>query len=96
MLKKKVVFLVFLHLGWELAGNKIYVLNSDTMNELFNIVNIVFVIVNIVLSSSLLYQIFLDYKRRRIFIASIDFVFAIMLITCYICVILYCTFQIIT
>lgn len=53
-------------------------------------------IVSILLSSSLLCQFFIDYKKDRFFVASIELVVAIMFIACGVCAMWNFTLQTIT
>ena len=56
----------------------------------------IIIFISILLASSMLYQFFMDYKRERVFAASVELVIAIMWITSCVCSIWYCTLQTIT
>ena len=56
----------------------------------------IIIIISVLLSSSMLCQFFMDYKKERIFIASVELVTAIMWMTCCMCAIWHCTLQTIT
>ena len=47
--------------------------------------SILVLIISTLLSSSMMCQFFLDYKRDRFFVASIELVVAIMFIACGVC-----------
>jgi len=48
-------------------------------------VGIIILIISMLLSSSMMCQFFMDYKRDRFFIASVELIAAIMFITCGVC-----------
>lgn len=51
------------------------------------------IIISVLLSSSLLCQFFMDYKKERFFVASIELITAIMWVVCCACVMWHCTLQ---
>lgn len=57
------------------------------MKELF------LIIISMLFSVSKLYQFFIDYKNKKLFVASVELVFAIIFITCTVCVVWNCTLQ---
>lgn len=57
------------------------------MNELF------IIIVGTLCSCALLCQFFMDYQKERLFIASVELIILIMLVSCCVCVICRCTLQ---
>lgn len=70
--------------------NKNEVLSGENM-KIFCIT-----IVSLLLSSSSLCQFFMDYKKEKYFIASIELVTAIMWMICCACTMWHCTLQTIT
>ena len=58
--------------------------------------NILIGIVSTLLPSSLLCQFFMDYKKDRFFMASVELIVAIMLISCGVCAMWNFTLQTIT
>jgi hypothetical protein len=69
-------------------AHKNKILNGDTMKELF------IIIVSVLLSSSLLCQFFMDYKKERLLIASFELITSIMWAACCACAICHCTLQV--
>lgn len=58
------------------------------MKELF------IIIVGALWSCALLCQFFMDYKKERLFIASVELIILIMLVSCCVCAICRCTLQV--
>ena len=58
--------------------------------------SLLIIIVSMLLAASKLYQFFIDYKKEKFFLASIELIFAIMLATVGACVIWNSTLQLIT
>lgn len=58
--------------------------------------SLLIIIVSMLLAVSKLYQFFIDYKKEKFFLASIELIFAIMLATAGACAIWNSTLQLIT
>lgn len=54
---------------------------------------LVIITIGILYSGILLREFFMDYKKERLFIASVELTAFIMLVSCCVCVICHCTLQ---
>lgn len=58
--------------------------------------SLLIIIISVLLAASKLYQFFIDYKKEKFFLASIELIFAIMFATAGVCAIWNSTLQLIT
>ena len=58
--------------------------------------SLLIMIISMLLATCKLYQFFIDYKRDKFFLASIELIFAVMLATAGACAVWNSTLQIIT